>query len=237
MWMFPWIPADYNLPPTLYRIMNSMVNFDSEERTKIPDLSNMAHTQIFDFDYPLSEHINKDDFECLILDNFMMRRIGYETVTAWKMALKVKLNTIMPMYNKLFDSLDGWDLFQDGEVITRGITESGTTSASSNETTQALSNGSSTIDNRYSNTPQNRLNDIQDGTYMSEYTYNQGSNNVTSSGSNNITSSGNDSRTKTETVTKQPSDKIKIYKEFKENRDSIMEMIFKDLDPLFYGLV
>ena len=219
--MFPWIPADYNLPPTLYRIMNSIVNFDSEEKTKIPNLSSMAHTEIFDFDYPLSENVDKDDFECLILDNFMMRRIGYETVTAWKMALKVKLNVIMPMYNKLFDSLEGWDLFQDGEVITRGVSETGTT--------QAISNGTTTNDNRYSNTPQNRLADVQNGTYMSEYTYNQGS--------NNIASSGNDSRTKTETVTKQPSDKIKIYKEFKENRDSIMEMIFKDLDPLFYGLV
>ena len=201
--------------------MNSMANFNQEERTKIKDLSLATHEQIFDFSYPLSTHVNKADFECDILDYFIMRRIGYETFTAFQIALKVKLRAIMPMYNKMFDALDGWNIFTDGEVITRGINESGTT--------QAISNGSSTMDNRYSNTPQNKLTQVQDGTYMSEYTYNQGT--------NNITSSGNDARITNETVTKQPSDKIKIYKEFKENKEAIMQMIYNDLESLFYGLV
>ncbi|MBQ1550980.1 MAG: hypothetical protein IIZ67_02660, partial [Bacilli bacterium] len=60
--------------------------------------------------------------------------------------------------------------------------------------------------------------------YMSDYTYNQGS------------IEGSDSRTTNETITRTPADKIRIYKEFIENKESIMTMIFKDLDSLFYGL-
>lgn len=209
---YPWIPTDYNLPPTLYSILNSLANYDAEEKTKIKDLANATHSDIFDFTYPLSTHINKDDFEVLILNHFLMRRLGYETVTAWKIALSVKLNEVMPIYNKMFDMLDGWDLFSDGERIERTTEDEGESRAST------------TTDNRYSDTPQGQLTSVQNGTYLSDYTYNQGS------------SSGNDSRTTNEVITRTPSDKIRIYKEFIENKESIMTMIFKDLDSLFYGL-
>lgn len=219
--MYPMIPMDYNIPPTLYRIMNSLANFDEEEKTKIPNLAEKTHDKIFDFTYPLSSNINKADFEIMILNKFMMRRIGYETVTAFKIALRVKLNEIMPIYNKMFDMLEGWDLFKDGEVVTTTSSDIGVTSANTSGTT--------TNDNRYSDAPQNKLTDVQDGTYLTDYTYNQGTTSAESTGS--------DSRTKNEVISRTPSDKIKIYKEFLENRESIMTMIYRELDSLFYGLV
>ena len=219
--MYPIIPDMYEIPPTLYSIMNSIANFESVEKTKIRDLASMTHNKIFDFDYPLSEHVSKDEFECLILKHFIMRRIGYETMTAFKIALEVKLNEVMPIYNKMFDMLEGWDLFNDGETITRSYSESGENSIDSNST--------SIMDNRYSDTPQNKLVDVQDGTYMTDYTYNTGNNTTESSAS--------DSRLKEETIRKTPSDKIRIYKEFINNKKSIYTMIFRELDPLFYGLV
>lgn len=210
---YPMLPIDYNIPPTIYSILNSLANFDAEEQTKISNLASVTHSEIFDFTYPLSTHINKNDFEILILNHFLMRRIGYETVTAWKIALNVRLNEIMPMYNKMFDMLDGWNLFDDGEVVERTVQDYGQSSATT------------TTDNRYSDTPQGMLTSVQNGTYMTDYTYNQGS------------STGNDSRATTENITRTPADKIRIYKEFIENKESIMTMIFKDLDQLFYGLV
>ena len=192
--MYPIIPDMYEIPPTLYSIMNSIANFESVEKTKIRDLASMTHNKIFDFDYPLSEHVSKDEFECLILKHFIMRRIGYETMTAFKIALEVKLNEVMPIYNKMFDMLEGWDLFNDGETITRSYSESGENSIDSNST--------SIMDNRYSDTPQNKLVDVQDGTYMTDYTYNTGNNTTESSAS--------DSRLKEETIRKTPSDKIRI---------------------------
>ena len=219
------IPTDYNLPPTLYRIMNSLANFDAEEQTKIPGLAEKTHSQIFDFTYPLSTNINKDEFEILILNKFMMRRIGYETVTAWKLALQVKLNEIMPIYNKMFDMLEGWDLFKDGEVEVRVKQEEGSNSIDTTSST------SGSVDSRSNDAPQNRIQDVQSGEYVSFYSYDQNSSSVTSG------SDGEDSRTTNETITRSPSDKIKIYKEFLDTQESIYSMIYKQLDPLFYGLV
>ena len=61
--IYPFIipPAfpDYNLPPTLYRILNSLVNYDEEEQTKIKNLAAAGREDIFDFEYPLSTHVVK----------------------------------------------------------------------------------------------------------------------------------------------------------------------------------
>ena len=80
-----YIPVDYNIPPTLYRILNSRLNFDvdEEDKTKIRDLAKNGREYIFDFTYPLSTHVIKEDFEVSIINHFLMRRIGYETMTSF----------------------------------------------------------------------------------------------------------------------------------------------------------
>ena len=227
--VYPFIipPAfpDYNLPPTLYRLLNSLVNYDTEEQTKIKNLAAAGREDIFDFDYPLSENVEKEDFEILILNHFLMRRIGYDTLNAFKIALNVKLNEIMPIYNKMFDMLDGWDIFNDGERVTRTVTDAGSNSLNNTTTSQ------NTSDRRYSETPQNQLQNIRDGKYITDYNYD------TDNGSVSSLSSGTDSRNTSESIIRTPSDKMKLYKEFIENKKSIYTMIFEDLDVLFYGLV
>ena len=219
--IYPFIrpPAfpDYNLPPTLYRLLNSLVNYDAEEQTKIKNLAAAGREDIFDFEYPLSSNVDKEDFEVMILNHFLMRRIGYDTLNAFKIALNVKLNEIMPIYNKMFDALNGWDIFNDGERIV----ETGQNTLT-NETTSE-----NTSDRRYSDTPQNQLQNVKDGKYITDYNFD------TDNGSVSSESNGSDSRT----ITRTPSDKIKVYKEFIENKKSIMTMIFEDLEPLFYGLI
>ena len=218
--IFPYlIPAmpDYNIPPTLYSILNAMVNFDATDKTKIKDLAKAGREKVFDFDYPLTSNISKETFECMILNHFMMRRIGYETMTAFKLALNVKLNSIMPIYNKLFDALEGWDLLHDGEtVVEYGSNQVNSTSTANN-----------TSDRRYSDTPQNNLSNVQEGRYITDYNYD------TDTGTTESESTGSDSRR----IERSPSDKIKVYKEFMENTKSIYDMIFQELDSLFYGLI
>lgn len=227
--IYPFIipPAypDYNLPPTLYRLLNSIVNFDEEQETKIKDLAREGREEIFDFSYPLSENVTKEDFEIMILNHFLMRRIGYDTLNAFKIALNIKLNEIMPMYNKMFDMLENWNIFNDGERTTRTVTDSGSNLLNNTTTSQ------STSDRRYSDTPQQQLSNVRDGKYITDYNYD------TDNGSTSSQSSGSDSRNTNETIIRTPSDKMKLYKEFIENKKSIMTMIFEDLEPLFYGLV
>lgn len=219
--IYPFIipPAfpDYDIPPTLYSILNAMINFGEDEQTKIKNLASEGRSRVFDFEYPLTENVEKEDFEVLIINHFLMRRIGYDTFNAFKIALNVKMNEIMPIYNKMFDMLDGWDLFSDGERVT----ESGSNSLNN------ITNTSNISDRRYSDTPQQQLTNVQDGKYITDYNYD------TDTGSVSASTMGTDSRT----ITRTPSDKIKIYKEFIENKKSIYTMIFEDLDSLFYGLV
>lgn len=212
-------------PPTLYAILNSIVNFGEDEKTKIKNLASAGRSKIFDFEYPLTSTVEKEEFETLILNKFLMRRIGYDTVTAFKIALSVKLNEIMPRYNKMFDMLDGWNIFNSGEVETRIMSESGT------GTTSGTNSGSSTDKTRYAELPQNKLSDLENSKYVSDYTIND---NI-SSGTNS--SSQSQSNQLNETITRTPSDKLRLYNEFMENKNNIYTMIFNDLSSLFYGLI
>lgn len=210
------IPMDYDIPPTIYSILNSYVNFDNPDPVKISGLAQAGRGVIFDFDYPLTENITKESFEVMILNNFLMRRIGYDTITAFRIALCVKLNEIMPKYNILFDSINNWDLFNDGEVITRSV----------NAIINNSGNGTNTSDRRYSDTPQNELSDIRDGKYVSDYNYD--------TDTTTTQQSGTEARNERETRSLQ--DKVNLYKTFSTEVNNVYTLIFKELEPLFYGL-
>lgn len=242
----PFIPPNCDKPPTVYSILNSIVNGDKEEDdyTKIKDLAKEGRSTIFNFDYPLSNNINKEDFEVQILNHYLMRRIGFETVTAFRIQLNVKLNEILPMYNKMFDSLENWNIFEDGETTIREGTEN-RTNESTNISKNTLENESNTTnediqDRRFSETPQSKLENVRDGSYVTNYGYdtsNSESHDTSSSnGTSNSNTTGKDDNVYQETIKRSPADKISILKEMQENIKSIYTLIYEDLDCLFYGL-
>ena len=247
---YPFLPPNCNKPPTIYTILESIVNPDVDlnepaPEVKIKDLAKAGRSTIFNFDYPLTSNITKEKFETMILNHFLQRRIGFETVTAFRIQLDVKLNEIMPLYNKMFDALENWEIFNDGEVITRSGTDKRTTQ-NTNETSNTLENTSITStedisDRRNSELPQNQLEDLRNGSYVTNYNYdtnkNKGEDNSTSQGTSQATNQGTDNNVYNETITRTPADKIAILKEMQENIKSIYTMIFKDLECLFYQLV
>lgn len=250
---FPFIPANCEKPPTVYTILESIVNYGKDNKTKIKNLAKEGRTTIFDFDYPLTNKISKEDFECMILNHFLMRRIGFDTVTAFQIQLNVKLNEIMPIYNKMFESLENWDIFNDGEITEKTGTDNriiDNKTVAENNTTNSLENESQTTseetsDRRNSELPQDQLELLRDGSYVSNYNYdknNAQSNDTSSSNGTSNSKTNNSSNTKDDNqyheITKRsPADKIAIYKEFQENLKSIYGMIFKDLECLFYQLI
>lgn len=246
----PRIPLTNELPPTIFYLLNSYCNGDkdeflNEDYVKPSDLAKEGKGIIFDFVYPISRNINKDIFEELILNKFMMRRIGYETLTAFKIALNVKLNEIMPKYNKLFDATINWDIFNDGENYTRNYSETRSDTNTNNSTSTSndstSTNNASTSDRRYSNMPQNLIEDVKSGSYMTDYNYDTDSSNISTtsniSSSNNNTINNNGNTNISEIINRSPSDKFKLYKDMLEMQDNIYSMIFKDLSVLFYALV
>lgn len=249
MWT-PFLPTNCSKPPTIYSLLQSIVNYDAENQTSTSNLANAGRTTIFDFDYPLSTHESKEKFECMILNHFMMRRIGYETLTAFKLALNVKLNEIMQNYNLLFDALYNWDLFDNGETITRNVsdTRSKNGTRQSTETDDTTLSGttsdSNTSDRRFSNMPNNQIGNVQNGSYLSDYNYdtNTGSGTSSSTGHNanafSETNTNAENGTLTETISKTNDDSKQLDNllKFTKDRQNIYSMIFKDLDVLFYQL-
>lgn len=220
--LFPNIPSTAPLrPPLLYDIMQSMVNGGQTEKVSIHELAKKASPKIFNFKYPLSENVNKEDFEEAILNNFINRRLGYETFTLFQIKLKTKLFEIMPRYNKLFDAMKNWDLFKDGE--------SETVESTDNRTVNNSQNISTTRDNRFSDMPENAIENVKNGSYVSQYSFD------TDTGNN--TNNTKDDNTHKETRKKDVSNKIDLYNQFLEQKNNIMSMIFKDLEVLFYQLI
>lgn len=221
----PPLPADYDIPPTIYSLLNSYVNFNNPNPVKISNLASAGRSMFFDFNYTLTDKITKEDFEVMILNHFLMRRIGYDTVTAFKIALCNKLNEILPKYNMLFNSMDGWDLFNDGETLTRvEDTDMSTTSRTSGR-------GDNISDRRFSNTPQNELSNVRDGKYVTEYNYDT-DNSTTLTDANN-SSSGRSVFTEH----RNRDNHVEEYVKFSNEVNNVYTLIFKDLEPLFYGLV
>ena len=245
-WFYPFLPNNCDLPPTIYSILDSIVNFGKpeNEKIKVPQLSENGRSTIFNFDYPLSSKVDKEKFECMILNHFLQRRIGFETVTAFRIQLDVKLNEIMPFYNKMFDALENWDIF-DGETMERSGKDDRKTE-NKNNTKNNLTNYSTTTtndtsDRRNSELPQSRLEDVRNGSYVTNYSYDTNNNNSedtsNSEGTSEATNNGTDVNEYNETIKRTSADKIAIIKEMQENIKSIYTMIFKDLECLFYQLV
>lgn len=80
--LYPFLPPNCQKPPTLYTILESIVNpqVDLNEPAplvKIKDLAKEGRSTIFNFDYPLSSNISKENFETMILNHFLQRRIRF----------------------------------------------------------------------------------------------------------------------------------------------------------------
>ena len=216
-------------PPTLFQICESIC-YTNETPSRIMKLAENSRAEIFrDVEYPLTTKLNKEQFEINIINHFLMRRIGQETLRAFQLTLSNKLNEIMPYYNKLFDMLEGCDIFNDGEEVTR------TSENSSNAKANNYSNSKTqnTSDRRYSDMPDNRLNDIKSGSYLTNYNYD--TNQTASEDSSNADSSSTSNVI--ENIKRTPADKLTLYKEFIDNQKSIYTKLYKDLEPCFYGLL
>lgn len=250
-YFMPRIPDINNNPPTLYSILNSIANYGKEEKTKIPDLALATHSEVFNFTYPLSNKVDKTEFETLFLNRFLTRRIGYETFTTFQINLNVKLNMIMPKYNILFDSLINWDILGDKEITERTGTDNTNFDSennifnNSNTNTNTQSATNSTSDRRFSELPQNQISNVQNGSYMTQYNLDN-NNSTDNSTSNGISSSESNSNLKNEenknynekiTKTLSPSEKFSIYNEMQKNLINIYEMIFTELSDLFYSII
>lgn len=199
-------------PPMLSDLMDSKVNYNNPDPVDVDDLPEAFRSYLFDFDYPLDNKY-KQDFEITFLEHYMFRRIGFETFTSFKIHLKVKLKSIMPKYNKMFEGFSKLNFLGLKETHSRSESENG------------VSTGNTTNDNRYSQLPQNEIQDVKDGAYLTDYTYNTG------------TSEGTAERNVNENINITRADELEEYKKFLDFTNNIYDDIFKECDSLFFSVV
>lgn len=230
---FRGLYTENSLPPTLYSFMESIANYDNPDKVRIKDLALASRDKIFDFYYPISTAFPKEKFEELFLKHFMFRRINYDTLLAFKLHLEVKLNDIMPKYNKMMEGFES--LVFDGTIETheRVTTDERTSSGSNsiNTTTSDTTNSQT----KFSETPQNQMSDVSSGAYVSEFT--DVTNNSTGGSNSSSTSNNTDNLETNERITIKRGDPIDEYKKYLEVSSSIYEMIFKECESLFYGIL
>ena len=225
-----------NLPPTLYSIMQSLVNYDTDEPSKIKDMWQKAREYIFNFDYVLTNNVSRETFEHNILNHYLMRRINYDTVTLFQIMLENKLSEILPKYNMLWDSLNGWDIFKSG-TTTREYKDNTTTSNTGNNTGENRGTTNTVNNTGYSDTPQSNIDDINSSEYLTEYTHNVVDNTITNNTSTTTSNSGKSNKTINEVVTRTADNELDLLIKFQTEYNNIWTMLYNDLDCLFYGLI
>ena len=98
------------------------------------------NVEIFDFDYPFYNEERRNQFEQHFIEHFYFDEIGQETVARFKQRLKIKLNLIMPYWNKIFlaDELEQriLDNYDVTETYSRSVENN--TSVNSNSTNKNL---------------------------------------------------------------------------------------------------
>lgn len=152
----------------------------------------VAREKIFDFEYELFDESYKPIFEQKIIKHYYARRICTNNYTQWKLWLDSKLSDILPYYNQLYKSatlelnplynfmIDVQHSDTGGDTLASNTTNNrdlSTGTTTQNERNQAKSGEDKTDTersnkniNKYNDTPQGRLEDVEDGSYLTEAT-------------------------------------------------------------------
>lgn len=84
------------------------------------------NVNIFDFEYPFYSTERKPQFEKNFIEHFYFDEIGQETIARFKQRLKIKLNLIMPYWNKVFVAdelelriLDNYDVTEETKTVNK----------------------------------------------------------------------------------------------------------------------
>ncbi len=226
---------------------------ESEGYNSIDTIINTSLPKIFDFDFPIFDEAYRTTLEKKIVMHYYTRELGYETVGRWKLALKTKLNELMPYYNELYES----SLIEMNPMYTHDMYKKRDNTTNTSGTNSSTRNHDFTIDdtghdipnettyNLHSDTPQGGLTGVDTETYLSDAEKTTRTGNSTNS--NHRTELGSNSTSGTENGTKvddylehvygyEGYNPSKLLKDYRETFLNIDMMIINDLNKLFIGL-
>lgn len=227
-------------------ICESLYGLDeSKGYSSVNEIISGVLDKIFDFGFPIFDENYRQVLEHKILKHFYTREIAYETYGLWKLKLDTKLNEIMPYYNKLYES----ELFEFNPLYTMNITETNNrTIDMTKKNTGTVTNGGYTETNRngsnlnkYSDTPQGTLDNVVEGTYLTNASqdvasgYEKFEDKLSKTNDLTFKDDGTDNYVKT-IVGYSGSIPSELIKKFRETLLNIDMLIINDLEELFFQL-
>lgn len=204
----------------------------------------------FDFElneYPIFDENYRETLNNLILDNFLMDEIGFETPALFRHFLKTKMNEIMPYYNTLYklqaQMIQDDNLFGNvnlREEFNRNIEQ--TTESNGQSTSSNTQNNSGSNKSVFQNTPQGNLKnqDINNYSYATNVTLDGGTSTGTTNGNVNdhTTSNGSNLENYIKTITGNNGKmyNIELITKALDSFRNINTKLLSELEELFMGV-
>lgn len=231
---------------------------ESQDYSKIEQVIAGSLNEVFDFNFPIFDESYRSVLETKILRHYYTREIGLETVALWKHFLCMRLNEIMPYYNKLYESelLEfnplynvKYDTSHQGSASgTNTDTDTGTMSEDIADTRNRENEYSDDTFDKFSDTPQGGLNGVindnyltnarkveSEGTGSEDETYNR-DRDVSTSNTKNGTFNNTDAYIRHVEGNNGAKSFSELVIKFRETFINIDMMIINDLNDLFMGV-
>jgi hypothetical protein len=188
---------------------------------------------LFDFTYPIFDESYREVLNEKIIDHYYFRQIGTQTIAEFKYRLRVKLNEIMPLYNKMYMAQNLEQRILDNYDVTETFTR---TNSQNNSNTQTQNeSGTNTNKRLFSDTPQSRV-DLDSTSYVTDITQDSGTtgNNATINGTATGSASENWTRKMVGNIGIQTdADAVIKYMDSLRNVDILL---IDELNELFLGV-
>lgn len=85
-------------------ICETLAGYDERKGyLSVGEIISKSRSKIFNFEYPIFDNNYKSVLETKILKHYYGREIGAETLGRWQLWLDMRMNEIMPYYNKLYE--------------------------------------------------------------------------------------------------------------------------------------
>ena len=147
---------------------------DSKGYNNVESIINDSKDKIFDFYFPIFDESYRSVLETKILRHYYTREIGLETVGLWKHFLNMRMNEIMPYYNKLYESqlLEfnplynvKYDTTYDGSASGRS-SDTGSIEEDIKDDRSSERDWNDTSMDKFSDTPQGAVTNLTNSTYL-----------------------------------------------------------------------
>lgn len=231
---------------------------ESQDYNKIEEVIAGSLSNVFDFEFPIFDENYRPVLETKILRHYYTREIGLETVALWKHFLCMRLNEIMPYYNKLYESelLEFNPLYnvkydsshQGSTSGTNRDTDTGTMSEDISDSRNRENEYNDDTLDKFSDTPQGGLTGVvndnylttarkveSEGTGSEEETYTR-DRDVSTSNTKNGTFSNTDTYLRHVEGNNGAKSFSELLMQFRETFMNIDMMIINDLNDLFMGV-